>query len=68
VPPGGLAGGRRQRRHCRDDPGRADVPFEIISGGLDRRACALVAEHYQSGGVFSPATPRICSRRLAGLA
>jgi hypothetical protein len=32
--------------------GRADVPFEIISGGPWTGGLALVAEHYQSGGVF----------------
>jgi 2-polyprenyl-6-methoxyphenol hydroxylase-like FAD-dependent oxidoreductase len=32
--------------------GRADVPFEIISGGPWTGGLALVAEHYQSGRVF----------------
>jgi 2-polyprenyl-6-methoxyphenol hydroxylase-like FAD-dependent oxidoreductase len=32
--------------------GRADVPFEIISGGPWTGGLALVAEHYQSGPVF----------------
>lgn len=32
--------------------GRADVPFEIISGGPWTGGLALVAEHYQTGRVF----------------
>jgi 2-polyprenyl-6-methoxyphenol hydroxylase-like FAD-dependent oxidoreductase len=32
--------------------GRADVPFEIISGGPWTGGLALVAEHYQAGRVF----------------
>jgi 2-polyprenyl-6-methoxyphenol hydroxylase-like FAD-dependent oxidoreductase len=32
--------------------GRADVPFEIISGGPWTGGLALVAEHYRSGPVF----------------